>query len=55
MKRIRVHLIFHYEEETPYEIDITRQNPSIQQVKDIQNWVNKIISEEIERLTTNKA
>lgn len=52
MKRIRVHLVFDYEGESPYDIDITRQNPNSQQIKDIRDWVEKILSEEIERLKT---
>lgn len=51
LKRIRVHMVFHYENESPYDIDITRQNPNLQQVKDIQEWVEKILLEEIVRLS----
>ena len=52
LKRIRVHMVFHYKGESPYDIDITRQNPSAAQIGDIRNWVDKIIDEEIERLKT---
>lgn len=50
MKRIRVHLVFHYKDESPYDIDITRQNPSAAQIGDIRNWIDKIISEEIDKV-----
>ena len=50
-KKIKMKLQFWYDDQKgPYELDVERLNPSIKQIKEIQEYMNSTVEGEIKHL-----
>lgn len=39
---------FQFQDDSPYEMEVTRENPSRKQIEEIRDWVMKSINEVLE-------